>query len=153
MRNEVKAYALNPHEATDGLIVMVERAGISAPAHPPALEHVVTVGEAREHLEILVDDQDRLTAALELAQDVPDLVADDRCETLGPPVGDQQLRVGHQGAPDRQHLLLPAGKLAAHLISALANPGKQFEIASVVQRRGSRGPRPHAAGGLSPPLE
>ena len=87
----------------------------------------MAVGEPRENLEVLVDDQDRLSAGFELAQHFPDLAADDGGQTFGGLVEDQELRVGHQRACDRQHLLLPARELAAHLRSALADPGKKLE--------------------------
>src|SRR5262249_28727061 len=119
--------SLEADEAADGLIFAAQGARVSAPAHAPAFEHVMAVGEAREDFEILVHDQDRLAAALELTQRLPDLAADDGGEAFGRLVQDQQLGVGHQGACDCQHLLLPARELAAHLRSALANPGKQLE--------------------------
>src|SRR5499426_1271201 len=118
---------LEADEAADGLIFAAQRARVSAPAHASALEHVMAVGKSSENLEILVHDQDRLAAALELTQDFPDLAADDGGKAFGCLVQDQQLRVGHQRACDRQHLLLPTRELAAHLRSALADPGKKLE--------------------------
>src|SRR5215470_5097286 len=118
---------LEADEAADGLIFAAQGARVSAPAHASALEHVMAVGKSSEDFEILVHDQDRLAAALELTQHFPDLAADDGGEAFGCLVQDQQLGVGHQGACDRQHLLLPARELAAHLRSALADPGKELE--------------------------
>src|SRR4051794_38930097 len=92
---------LQPHEATDGLILVPEGARVSAPAHASALEHVMAVCKPCENLDVLVDKQDRLSAQLELAQDLPDLAADDGSEPLGCFVQDQQLRVGHECARDR----------------------------------------------------
>ena len=40
-------------------------------------------------------------------------------------VEDQQARIGHQRAADRQHLLLAAGKLIAHAVIAFGQPGEQ----------------------------
>src|SRR5262245_59036011 len=116
-----------PHDAADGLIFAAERVRVSAPTHPAALEHVVAICKPGEHLEVLIHQQDRLAAALELAQHFPNLAADDRGEPFGCLVEDQQLRVGHERTRDRQHLLLPARELAAHLLAALADPGKQLE--------------------------
>ena len=42
-----------------------------------------------------------------------------RRQALGRFVEDEELRVGHQAAADRQHLLLAAGELVAHVAAAL----------------------------------
>src|SRR5215468_8521263 len=126
-KNMRKTQESKPDDAADGLIFAAERARVSAPAHAAALEDVVAVCEPGEHLEVLVHQQDRLAAALELAQHLPDLAADDRGEPLGCLVEDQQLRVGHERARDRQHLLLAARELTAHLVPALADPGEKLE--------------------------
>src|SRR5262249_19859264 len=118
---------LEADEAADGLIFAAQRARVSAPAHASALEHVMAVGKPREGLVIFFHHQDSFAPALELTQHFPDLAADDGGEAFGCLVQDQQLGVGHQGACDCQHLLLPARELAAHLRSALADPGKELE--------------------------
>src|SRR5262249_33318818 len=99
---------LEADEAADGLIFAAQGARVSAPAHASAFEHVMAVGKSSEGFEILVPDQDRFAAALELTQHFPDLAADDWGEALGCLVPGPQLRAGHQGACDCQHLLLPA---------------------------------------------
>src|SRR5215510_10150888 len=126
-KNMRKTEESKPDDAADGLIFAAERARVSAPAHASALEDVVAVCKPGERLEVLIHQQDRLAAALELAQHLPDLAADDRGEPFGCFVEDQQLRVGHERARDRQHLLLAARELASHLLAALADPGKQLE--------------------------
>src|SRR5262245_9543601 len=110
-KNMRKTKQLQPDDAADGLILAAERARVSAPAHAATLEHVVPVCKPGEHLEVLIHQQDRLAAALELAQYLPNLAADDRGEPLGCFVEDQQLRVGHERARDREHLLLSAREL------------------------------------------
>ena len=45
-------------------------------------------------------------------------------------VHDQAVRVGHQRAADRQHLLLAAGQRLGALVAALVQPRKQFIDAS-----------------------
>ena len=63
---------------------------------------------------------------LEPRQAAPDLGADQRRQALGRLVEDQQPRIGHQRAADRQHLLLAAGELIAHAAAAL---GQRAETA------------------------
>src|SRR5262249_13850313 len=141
---------LEADEAADGLIFAAQGARVSAPAHASALEHVMAVGKAREHLEILVHDQDRLAAALELAPDFPDLAADDGGEAFGWLIPDPQLPVGHQRAGDRQHLLLSARELAAHLRSALVDPGKKREDRVSGPTRRAAGSRARGRGQILP---
>ena len=50
---------------------------------------------------------------------------DQRREAFGRFIQDQQFRVGHQRAADREHLLLAAGELVAHVAAALGEPRKQ----------------------------
>ena len=58
-----------------------------------------------------IDRPSRLRAASPL----PDLLADQRRQPFRSLVEHQQLRIGHQGAADRQHLLLAAGDLVAEI--------------------------------------
>src|SRR5690242_9090264 len=78
----------------------------TAPHDATALDHVVAVGEAGQGLHVLVDNQDRKTLHLELAEAAPNLLPDQRSKALGGLVEDQQAGIGHQGAADGQHLLL-----------------------------------------------
>ena len=97
----------------------------AAPHRPSALDDVVAVGDAGEVGDVLVDHQHRLPAALQHRQAVPDFLADQRREAFGGFVEDQQFRIGHQRAADRQHLLLAAGQRHAHVAAALGEPRKQ----------------------------
>ena len=54
-----------------------------------------------------------------------DLGPDQRRQALGRLVEDQEPGVGHQGTADRQHLLLAARELAAHVALALAQAREQ----------------------------
>src|SRR5207237_6461767 len=64
-------------------------------------------------MEILLDQQYREPLRLELGDGSADRLNDDRGEPLGGFIEQQQPRAGAQYAPDRQHLLLTAGKLGA----------------------------------------
>ena len=82
---------------------------------------------ADQRAHVLVDHQDRLALALQPVEARPDLVADQRRQPLGRLVEDQQLGVGHQRPADRQHLLLAAGELVAHVALALGQARKEAE--------------------------
>src|SRR5690606_8815510 len=59
--------------------------------------------------------------------DAPDFCDDERSQTFGGLVKNQDIGVGHQGPPDRQHLLLAAGKLLAPVPKTFGKPRKSFK--------------------------
>ena len=78
------------------------------------------LGDRRRHPDILLDDEHRDVALLaEPHQHVLDLGHDDGRQSFGRLVHDQETRIGHQRARDRQHLLLAAGELGAAIVLAL----------------------------------
>ena len=78
------------------------------------------VGDRRRHPDILLDDEHRDVALLaQPHQHLLDLCDDDGGESFGRLVHDQEARIGHQRARDRQHLLLAAGELASAIVLAL----------------------------------
>ncbi len=84
------------------------------------------VGDADQRADILVDHQNGEAAFLEPRQAAPDFGADQRRQAFGRLVENQQPRIGHQRAADRQHLLLAAGQLIAHAVGAFGEPRKQL---------------------------
>src|SRR5207253_5364892 len=54
-----------------------------------------------------------------------DLLHHHGCEAEGQLVADQELRVAHQGAPDRHHLLLPTGKRGGGMSAPLLQSGEE----------------------------
>jgi len=88
---------------------------IALPDHPAFFDNYMPIGQAHHRGQILVNQQDRLAFGAELRQDLPDFCADQRCQTLSRLIQHQQARIGHQGASDREHLLLPTRKLGARL--------------------------------------
>src|SRR5256884_4142956 len=84
----------------------------AAPGDLALLEDVVRVGDPRQRGQVLVDQQDRLSARHEVLEAAPDLRPDERGEPLRRLVTDEQARVRHEGAADREHLLLAAGERA-----------------------------------------
>src|SRR5437667_9882156 len=99
----------------------------AAPHDLALLEDVVSVGDPRQRGHVLVDQQDRLPARLEVDQAAPDLRPDERREPLRRLVEDEQARVRHEGAPDREHLLLAARERAAEDALTLGELGKEVE--------------------------
>src|SRR5215470_1667968 len=90
----------------------------AGPDHAALLDDVMPVRDARERLEVLVDDEDRQARCLEALDCAVDLDAHERREPLGRLVEDEELRVGHERAADREHLLLAARELAAEVALA-----------------------------------
>src|SRR4030081_1242507 len=99
----------------------------AAPDDLSLLENVVRVRDPGERRHVLVDDQDRLALRLEPFHAAPDLGADERCQPFRRLVEDEQARIGHQGASDREHLLLAAGERAAETARASRELGKELE--------------------------
>src|SRR5881409_1342891 len=85
----------------------------AAPDDLAFLDDVVPVRDPRERRHVLVDDQDRLAPRLEPVHAAPDLGADEWCQAFGGLVENEQARIGHQRASDREHLLLAARERAA----------------------------------------
>src|ERR1043166_2501476 len=97
----------------------------SAPDDPAALDEIMPVGDASERVDVLVDYQEGQTRAFEPLKAAPDFDADQGRESFCRLVEDEQARIGHECAADRQHLLLAAGELAAHALTALGKARKQ----------------------------
>src|SRR5690606_31392993 len=94
------------------------------PDDPPLLDDVVTIGEFAERLDIFIDNEDREAFTLQLGEDLPDFLPDQRREAFGCLIEQQQLRIGHQRPGDGEHLLLAAGELVAHAVAAFKKAGK-----------------------------
>src|SRR3954449_9178808 len=106
--------------------VAAQRGARAGPDDAALLDDHVPVGEARQGVDVLVDDDDRLALALEALQAGPDLGPDERRQALRRLVEDEELRVRHQGPADREHLLLAAGELRAEVVAALLQPREQL---------------------------
>ncbi len=83
------------------------------------------IGDAGRDADILLDDQDRHRAFFgELHHHRLDLLDDDRRQSFGRLVHDQEARIAEKRARDRQHLLLAAGQLRAAAGAPLIEPRK-----------------------------
>src|SRR6476661_1440222 len=93
--------------------------------HPAEFKHIAIMRGLERHLCVLLDQQDRHAL---LFVDAPDdrenLPHQDRRQAERRLVEQQQRRPVHQGAPDRQHLLLAAGELPGWLVQPFPEPRK-----------------------------
>src|SRR5690242_992301 len=89
----------------------------------------MSVGKTDQGADVLVDHQDRLAFGLEPPQARPDLLADEGRQTFRCFVEDQEPWICHQGATDREHLLLAAGKLVAAILPAFGQTREEAEHA------------------------
>ena len=64
--------------------------------------------EGQRRLDVLLHEEDRHAAPIDLAQDVEDGLDEARREAERRLVEDQERRTRHERAPDRHHLLLTA---------------------------------------------
>src|SRR6185437_4547485 len=96
--------------------------------HHLALLHDVTVARHRQcRARVLLDQEDGdAEVAVDLADDSENFLDQQRRQTHRRLVHQDHLRPGHQGAADRQHLLLAAGEIAGEA-GALFQARKIFE--------------------------
>src|SRR3954467_14908591 len=106
--------------------VAAQRGARAGPDDATLLDDHVPVGEARQGVDVLVDDDDRLALALEALQAGPDLGPDERRQPLRRLVEDEELRVRHQGPAAADHLLLAWGERGAEMVPALLQPREQL---------------------------
>src|SRR5262249_42256867 len=89
----------------------VETVGGNLVHDTSAVHHVMAVRDGRRELQILLHEENRESLGLQLADGRPDLLDDDRRQSLGGLVEEQQARPGAEDAADRQHLLLAPREL------------------------------------------
>ena len=89
------------------------------------LQHVAALRDAERVVRVLLHQQDRGALAVDLGDRLVDPLDEDRRDSHRGLVEQQQLRVGHQGAADREHLLLAAGHRSALLALALLQAREQ----------------------------
>ena len=77
------------------------------------LHDVVPIGDRRGKVEILLDQENGEALRLQRTDGLADLLDDNRRQTFGRLVEQQQAGAGTQDATDRQHLLLAAGQFRA----------------------------------------
>src|SRR5665213_1784480 len=103
-------------------------AGIAFPDDPRMLQHVDPVGMRKREGHVLLAEQYRDRRGLaHFLQRLRQQFENDRREPECRLVEDQDLRLHHQRAADRQHLLFAAGQGLRHLALALLQNRKQVE--------------------------
>ena len=98
-------------------------------------------GQRQRDVGVLLDQDEGVGAFAGHAADGPaEFLDDDRREAFERLVEQQQRRIGHQRARDRQHLLLAAGELIAEIAPSLGKAGKQI-VDRLAGPSGRRAPR------------
>jgi hypothetical protein len=106
----------------------VEQRPAVTPVHDPAaIEDDRMLGERQRDPRVLLDHDDRHAGVGPQRADHADQVlGDDRRQPLERLVEQQQPRVGHQRARDRQHLLLATRQLVAEVVAPPRQAGEQL---------------------------
>src|SRR6058998_286070 len=109
------------------VLVLDDRPRVAVEHDPPVLHHVAILGELERHRRVLLGEQDgHAFLAIEPADDVEDLGHQQRGQPHRRLVEQHQPGMGHERAPDRQHLLLATGNVAGHDGAPLREAGKVF---------------------------
>ena len=108
-----------------------------APGHDDGagVHHIGAVRGGQRDMHRLLDHQHGDAALAQFGDDLIDLAHDQRRQAERRLVEQQQLRRRHQGAGDRQHLLLAARELAGLLAEALLQDREQRQHALEIGRR------------------
>ena len=97
------------------------------------------MGDAQRLVQVLLDQQHADAAPVDRLDQAEDLLHHDRHQAERGLVEDDQARLGHQAAGDRQHLLLAAAHRARQLVAPLGQPREQRK--GPVDQRPDRGSR------------
>src|SRR5713226_1098848 len=89
------------------------------------LQHVRAMCDVQRLMDILLDQENRYSLAIDLRDDLEDVFHQKRGEAQGRLVEQQKAWIGHQPTSDREHLLLAAGECATELFFPLFQPGEK----------------------------
>src|SRR6266446_320281 len=107
------------------VFVDAELLGVPVEHDAPALQDVSVLHDPKRHRRVLLGEEHRdLLLAVQAQHDVEDLAHEERGQAHRGLVEEHEPRARHQGAPDRDHLLLAARHVARLDRPALAEPGK-----------------------------
>src|SRR5439155_22325481 len=106
-----------------------QRAGGAADHDAPRLENISARGEGERAVGVLLDEEHGHALGVDALDDAEDLPGETRGEAERRLVEEKQARPDHEGARDREHLLLAARQGARGLARPLAEDGKERERA------------------------
>ena len=109
------------------LLVLGEGLRVVRERDRPRLHHVTAVGDVERHERVLLDEEDRRPLLVDLDDDLEDPLDEDRRQAHRRLVEEQELRLRHQRASDRAHLLLASGHRPCALVAALLQPREELE--------------------------
>src|SRR5215469_6182603 len=99
--------------------ILQEVAGGSLADHPPALEDIGAPGQTEGGAYVLLDEEDGDAGPVDRRQGLEDRFHYTRSQAQGGLVEHEQARRRHQGAGERDHLLLTARQRSGELAAAL----------------------------------
>src|SRR5258705_7408712 len=99
-----------------------ELGGAAGRVDAARLEQVRAIDHPEHLLHVLLDDQHGQTAGPDAIDQLEHLLDQNRRQPGGRLVEQEQLRLGHQRAADRAHLLLAARHAAGELMASLTHP-------------------------------
>src|ERR1035437_8597804 len=105
--------ALDPQVLGTNLVVGANGLRVAVEDDAPFADDVRGVGDRERQRQVLLDEHDREPGLLETAHRALELAYDQRSQPFRRLVHQQQYRVRHKGAPDRDHLLFAAAELPA----------------------------------------
>src|SRR5690348_3111194 len=103
----------------------------------PVVDDVDALGERQRRRQILFDQHDGLAGSGKIAAHFHEVADDDGREPFEGFVEQQYLRIAHQRAGNRQHLLLTAGKIGSAVAAPLSQPGEH--VVDALERPALRG--------------
>ncbi len=102
------------------------------------------LGDRQRHRGVLLHQQHPGALAVDLDDEVPNLLHQQRRQPQAGLVEEQVAGVGHQGPADGQHLLLPARQIAGHRLAAVLEDREQpVHPVEVLVDRAARGVGAH----------
>src|SRR5438034_7457160 len=118
-----------------------QRAGGAADDDASGFQHVRARGQGERAVRVLLDEQDGHPFGVDACDHVENLPGGTRGEAERRLVQEKQAWPDHEGARDREHLLLAARQGARELARALAEQGKEREgaLGRLGDRRSRRG--------------
>src|SRR4051812_34047551 len=87
--------------------------------HVPVIQHVAPVRKSESSVHVLLDDEDCAPLLGNMTADADQILHDQWREPLEGFVEQDEPRFAHEGARDRQHLLLATGKIASTIVTPL----------------------------------